>query len=485
MSNSETLTAMDEVEIGLESEAMRERPYFFQLDVLKAIAIAFVVMDHSLYWDVKSAMGSLFWERLSIPFFLIVMGFNMAYSFKYSEATTLRELYSKEYFKGKIVRYVLPFAVLYMGSMLIGLYTGLLRFSEYTLLGFLPFWGPGNWFIALLFGSIVVFPFVYWLFEKQPVATLILCFLGEIVMETILFIGTPYLAGSVFEGFIITAIRINVIFYLPAVGLGLWFSKGYNLRAKRNWFMFLYFPISLLFMVDYVTFTPGTQIGIIGAMPNSFGQFVQAVQIFVVGDYTLLFYGYAALLFIGAMTLLPQKPSGRFERFVQQIGRASYHILLFQIFYMSIVYHVVSPVDALYQHIPVFPVVLGWPSDLYYIPFYLMNLTISFAGGLLWYKAEKKATKKGKPWYQHIWMKRTVLLFSAVMSIMLMGVSLEVIAEYMGLNEWARQHGDVFILNEFTGPGVMASFLVIILFIGLCMICMYKAFTFDDDEIPL
>jgi len=67
----------------------------------------------------------------------------------------------------------------------------------------------------------------------------------------------------------------------------------------------------------------------------------------------------------------------------------------------------------------------------------------------------------------------------------LMGVSLEVIAEYMGLNEWARQHGDVFILNEFTGPGVMASFLVIILFIGLCMICMYKAFTFDDDEIPL
>ena len=85
MSNSESLSALDEIEIELEHEVKQERPYFFQLDVLKAIAIAFVVMDHSLYWDVKAAMGSLFWERLSIPFFLIIMGFNMAYSFKYSK----------------------------------------------------------------------------------------------------------------------------------------------------------------------------------------------------------------------------------------------------------------------------------------------------------------------------------------------------------------------------------------------------------------
>jgi hypothetical protein len=368
---------------------------------------------------------------------------------------------------------------------LIGIYTGLLRFSEYTLLGYLPFWGPGNWFIALLFGSIIVFPLVYWLFEKQAALTLVLCFMGEIMMETILYIWGPYWIVSASGNFIISAIRINVIFYLPAVGLGLWFSKGYSLRAKRNWFMFLYFPISVMFMIDYVTFSPGTQIGIIGAIPNSFGEFVQWVQIFVVGDYTFLFYGYAALLFIGAMILLPQKPSGRFARYVQQVGRASYHILLFQIFYMSIVYHLVSVDDAMHQHIPIFPIILGWPSDLYYIPFYLMNLTFSFAGGLLWYYAEKKAAKKGKPWYQHVWMQRTGLLFSAVMSIMLMGVSLEFIAEYMGLNAWTIQHGNVFILNEFTGPGVMASVLAIILFIGLCMICLYKAFSLDDDEIPL
>ncbi|MCJ7817340.1 MAG: hypothetical protein MUP60_00685 [Candidatus Thorarchaeota archaeon] len=79
-------------------------------------------------------------------------------------------------------------------------------------------------------------------------------------------------------------------------------------------------------------------------------------------------------------------------------------------------------------------------------------------------------------------MKRTGLLFGAVMSIALMGVSLEVIAENLGLNEWARNHGPLFVQNEFTGPGVMASFLSIIFFIGLCMVLMYKSFTMVDDE---
>ncbi|MCJ7817341.1 MAG: acyltransferase [Candidatus Thorarchaeota archaeon] len=397
MSDPESLTTLEEIEVELEQsiEPEPKRPYYFQLDVLKAIAIMFVVMDHSLTWEIKGSVGSLFWERLSIPFFLIVMGFNMAYSFKYSGATTLRELYSWEYFKGKIVRYVLPFAVLYMGSILVGMLTGLWTFNEYTLLGFLPFWGPGNWFIAVLFGSIVVFPLVYWLFKKQPVLTLILCFLSEIVMQGVMYIWLPYPIDSAMEGFLTSAIRVNVIFFLPAVGLGLWFSEGYDLLSKKNWFMFLYYPISFIFMLDYST-------GIISGLPNAVGQGFTFIQDYIRGDYTLLFYGYAAQLFLYAMFLLPPKPSGKVHRFVQRIGRASYHILLFQIFYMSIVYYAIS-IDASVMHeIPDFALILGWPSDLLYIPFYLINLTICVGGGLLWVEAEKRAASREKPWYQHV-----------------------------------------------------------------------------------
>ena len=408
MLDPESVSNLEEIEDELEQTVEPKRPYYFQLDALKAIAIAFVIMDHSLTWEIKGAMGSLFWERLSIPFFLIVMGFNMAYSFKYGGASTLRELYSWEYFKRKFKRYVFPFAVLYLGSILFGMANGVWTFNEYTLLGTLPFWGPGNWFIAVLFGSIVVFPATYWLFKKRPVLTIVLCFLGEIILQAIMYVWFPYPIDSALEGFIVTAIRLNIVFFLPAVGLGLWFSKGYCLREKRNWFMYIYLPISVMFMVDYVTISPDTHRGVLGSLPNSIGDFFNFVQEFIVDDYTLIFYGYAAFLFLVAMMLIPKKATGSFQRFVQRVGRASYHILLFQIFYMSILYHIISFDDAILHQIPNFALEMGWPSDLFYIPFYLINLTICFTGGLLWYGAEKWSTAKGKPWWKAHLSKRAV-----------------------------------------------------------------------------
>ena len=240
-----------------------------------------------------------------------------------------------------------------------------------------------------------------------------------------------------------------------------------------------------MFMVDYVTISPDTQRGILGSIPGSFGDFINFVQVVFVGDYSLLFYGYAALLFICAMVLIPQKPIGRFQRYVQQIGKASYHILLFQIFYFSIVYFMISIDASTHHEIPIFPVELGWSSNLFYIPFYLMNLTCCFAGGLLWYKAEKKAGMKGTPWYQHIWMKRTGLLFSALMSFVIMGVSLQLIAEYVILSNYGEYQEPQFFFNQVTGLGFMLSLLSILFWMGLSMACIYKAFSLDDDEFPI
>lgn len=469
MSTPESLSNLEEIEIELEQTVEPKRPYYFQLDALKAIAIAFVIMDHSLTWEIKGAMGSIFWERLSIPFFLIVMGFNMAYSFKYSGAATLQELYSWKSFKRKFKRYVIPFAVLYLGSILVGMATGLWTFNEYTLLGTLPFWGPGNWFIAVLFGSIVVFPVIYWLFKKHPILTVVLCFLGEIVLQAIMYIWLPYPIESALGEFIVSAIRLNIIFFLPAVGLGLWFSKGYDLGEKRNWFMYLYLTVSIILMVDYVTISPGTYRGVLGALPNSIGDFFNFVQEFIRGDYSLIFYGYAAFLFLVAMMLIPKKATGSFQRFVQRVGRASYHILLFQIFYMSILYYSISIDDAIHHQIPNFALEMGWPSDLLYIPFYLINLTLCFTGGLLWYGAEKWSTVKGKPWWKSLLMKRAGFLFGSLMSIVLMDESIKFISEVIGF-------------NEIVGLGAIAAILAIIFFIGLSMALMYKAFTMGETD---
>ena len=478
MSDSQPQPILDEIEDELSDEEEEKRPYYFQLDVLKAIAIIFVVMDHSLTWAVKGAIGSLFWERLSIPFFLIVMGFNMGYSFRYSGASRLRDFYTFDYFKKKFVRYVFPFLVLYMGSILLGLYYGYIDTGPDLLLGYLPFWGPGNWFIPMLFGSIIVFPVVYWAFKKQRILTMILCFLSEIALQLILtiYFPNPYASRLVF--FFVTAIRVNILFFLPAVALGLWFSEGHDLFAMRNWFVPVYAVISFIFMVDYTTH-------IIQNSPTILGQSFALIDTIFHGDYTLLFYGYAAFFVLIAMKKLPQKAYGTISTFVQKIGRASYHILLFQIFWMSNVYWNTSH-EATYIHeIPEFAAIFGWTTPLMYIPFYLMNLTISLTGGLIWYEAEQRANSHGKPWWQHVWMRRTYYLFGAFMSFILMGTLIDIVSEISGLNAWQREHGPYFILNEFTGPGFMANFIVILFCIGLSMTLMYKAFTMDDESIPI
>ncbi len=367
---------------------IEERPYYFQLDVLKAIAIAFVVMDHSLTWEIKGAMGSIFWERLSIPFFLIVMGFNMGVSFRYRNAKNLKDLYSLDYFKRKVKRYVLPFMILYLASIGLGLAFGHIDTSEYIILGYLPFWGPGNWFIPVLLSSILVFPMIYWLFDRLPKLTIALCFISELIMQYILWFLYPS-ASSAYDWFIISAIRVNILFFLPAVGLGLWFSKGFAMRERRNWLIYPYLAISIFFMFDYST-------GIISSLPGSIGQLMSTVQEFIRGDYTLLFYGYAAFMFLAALMLIPQTASGRVQKFIQGVGRSSYHILLFQIFWMSIVYWNVSHSAVIEHTIPDFLIEFGWPSVWFYIPFYLLNLVVSFTGGRIWFEAEKRLLYKKK-----------------------------------------------------------------------------------------
>ena len=392
MIESEELPPVEATGGQLELVSEKKRPYYSQLDVLKAIAIILVVMDHSLTWEIKESIGSLFWERLSIPFFLMVMGFNMAFSFKYSGGSSLRELYTWAYFERKIVRYVLPFVVLYMGSMLLGLYFGYLSFSEYTLLGAPPFWGPGDWFIPLLFGSIVAFPLVYWAFRKQPILTMLLCFMTEIILQLVMYIWFPLPNETALEGFIVSAIRLNILFYLPAVALGLWFSEGHNLFERHNLFLGVYAPVCLVFMIDYTTHVFKSMEGGVGYI------FILIDDIFR-GNYTLLFYGWAAVVMLVVISVVPQTAEGRIQIFVQKIGRASYHILLFQILWMSIVYWSTSHEAVYYHIIPEFATILGWSTPLLYVPFYLMNLTASLAGGFVWYEAEKRASARGKSWW--------------------------------------------------------------------------------------
>ncbi|MHA2351274.1 MAG: hypothetical protein ACXADL_16780, partial [Candidatus Thorarchaeota archaeon] len=69
MSNAES----NEPAISSSQKSQESRTNYFQIDILKAIAIALVVLDHSLTWELKHDLLGPFWERTAIPLFLIIM----------------------------------------------------------------------------------------------------------------------------------------------------------------------------------------------------------------------------------------------------------------------------------------------------------------------------------------------------------------------------------------------------------------------------
>ena len=80
------------------------RKHFFQIDFLKAWMILLIVLDHSRIYmgpELVKIMGFELWERIAIPVFLIIMGFNIGKSFDKKDDKSLKKLYSWGYFKNK------------------------------------------------------------------------------------------------------------------------------------------------------------------------------------------------------------------------------------------------------------------------------------------------------------------------------------------------------------------------------------------------
>ncbi|MFW9897040.1 MAG: acyltransferase family protein [Candidatus Thorarchaeota archaeon] len=381
MSNENQTSQLVLVEKEKE-KLLKSEERFFQIDLLKTLMIFLVIFDHVVSWGIKGEIGVALWERICIPVFLVIMGFNMGVSFQRKGALSLRTLYSWSYFKSKILRYIVPFLILYGFSTLIGLIvygfdiTAMWHFQYYPNHGFiqlftgiLPFWGPGNWFIPVIFGSILLFPLLYWAFTKKPILTLILCFVVEIALQLIVFL----LIGQITsweEIYILNLFMTSFPFYLSAIGLGLWLSFNRKPFTKRNIFLWVLFSISLTYLILYQFF--------------NFRFRINGVP-FIRGDYNFLVFPYSAVLVLFAIMVLPKKSNNKLSRAISLISNSTYHILLTQIFGYGLIFSVRGThylIDTGFTFLEVLYLIYGW------------IIFISF--GVIWYKfdQEKKLLRR-------------------------------------------------------------------------------------------
>ncbi|MFX0144942.1 MAG: acyltransferase family protein [Candidatus Hodarchaeota archaeon] len=363
---------------------------FFQIDLLKAVMIFLVIFDHTYPWALKNFMGVALWERISIPVFLVIMGFNMGLSFKRSGETSLRKLYSRNYFKKKFWRYIFPFLILYVVSTIIGLMMynfdleamwygqhyntiyGYWRWDvAHLLIGILPFYGPGNWFLPVIFWSILIMPILYKGFSGKihwSIITLFFCYFVEIgIISLFRFIVPLYVSSQAEWRFYYLFTVTSLPFMLFAVGLGLWFSRDYDIFSKRNYFMWILFPLSLAYIIAY--------------------QFFNFDFDFELGDYHFLVFPYSAFLVLLALRLLPKKVNDNniFIKGIRLISNSTYHILLTQILYFGIVIGLYGD----HYGASIFGIDIGYDPLTVFL-YVLINWAICIPIGTLWWYEENR-----------------------------------------------------------------------------------------------
>jgi len=352
---------------------------YFQVDIMKTWMIFLVILDHSTTHDFLGQYYSALWERIAIPGFIVVMGFNLGISFNEKGITTIKEAYSKKYFVSKMKRYIIPYIILYFIQGIIYLIVHLNFQSEIIevmpydleglrLLGFTFFWGPGMWFIPVLFGSILIFPLLYICFKKAPITTFMACFVIEWAMHLLAFniyFGNWYFTKMFFQ--------THIFYMFSGIGMGLWISEDHEIFSARNIIIWILLPISLIYLIIYAARGYGVLRDVLEVLDLNW----------IGGDYNFLSFPYSAFLFLIIMKIFPKNSDIKFSKIIKKISRSTYHILLVQILYFSITYHFWFSIDYGFD---------SHPID--YLWYYPLNILICFTGGIIWQTLESKFYKK-------------------------------------------------------------------------------------------
>jgi hypothetical protein len=184
------------------------KQHFLQIDLVKGVAIVSVLFLHALPKQELLQSYAVFHIWQAVPVFMVVMGLNLGFSGS-GKLPELHTLYNRVYFQKKAARIFLPFLLMFIFSLVIGLCwilfykTDILTFNVYSFVGVLPVSGKGNYFITLLLESIFFLPVMGYTFKRWPLLSSTVFTLLEVAFllvskHVILFNQDKYLYDAAF-----------------------------------------------------------------------------------------------------------------------------------------------------------------------------------------------------------------------------------------------------------------------------------------------
>ena len=289
------------------------------IDFLKGLAIIGVITLHSF-----TSYG--IFEILvlqSVPIFIILMGLNGALSLNRTGFIL------KDYLEKKCMRIILPLIPVFFITLFIAFNLNTkIKISPLFILGQMPIYGPGNYFIGLILQSLVAIPILWWLSKKDTRLMLIISFgisfISEILYYYYSFPPNDYLYELlIFRWLFAFAIGIALVDTIVSKKISFVLKLGISISTA----LVLFLGITHIKFLTY----PGYSLGNV---------------------FTFLF---PAGIIIGVIFLgISWKP-------IDLFGKASYHIFLTQMVYF-IIFH----------------------------QGYILNLVISIGLGILFYFSDLK-----------------------------------------------------------------------------------------------
>lgn len=289
---------------------------------------------------------------IAVPVFFILMGRNYGTSFKRHQYTTLKSIYSINYFKKQLKRTVYPMVIIAIFSIPIGLFVkGHLYFGVETLIGRIPFegfdQGWGNYFFSIILQFIFVFPLLYILHRKYPNLMLVMAFIINLFFELIV-VYFPIFYNDAY------IYKACILRYLFTIALGLWVSDKLTTMSIKELFSTYKFilvglGLSIIVIAEYA---------ILGVL----FPFLASWQ-----PQNLLSAFYPFVIMILLYHILPSETNNKIVKFGGSLGKASYHIIfLMQILYFSLGYTGVKLIltTKLYLQIGAYSFILSTIIDL-------------------------------------------------------------------------------------------------------------------------
>ncbi len=306
-----------------------------EIDAVKGLAIIGVILGHafsyalvegSLSSEAQAVATQLFdpshiltsfttYSALTtqqvVPIFIFIMAINYANSFKRHGYSSLKVMYSWSQFWPRLRRFLIPLFLIYVASLaavlLLFLTTGksYLFISPLLLIGYLPVNGPGNYFIPLVLQFLLIFPLVFYCFQKRPLTTVAGAFIIGLMNEFAL-------SGSYL------VYQNSILRLLPLISVGMLLSG--NLTLRNRWPLLLLGSLSFLYLLIIGQFTSPFSFAHIYFMP-----LLNAQKLF-------------ASFYVAVLVLVLLAVFVRFAEVSQPfawIGKRSYTIFLFQILFFA------------------------------------------------------------------------------------------------------------------------------------------------------